>query len=215
MLGVLAFGICIVGFLGLREMLFPASFRTMIYKEASSKGFDPLLIAAIIVHETRFGAHKISPKGAIGLMQVMPKTLIELENQRYLSKGEVTTSELTDPQSNVLAGIEYLRLLERRIMSVPERYEKIKEWYQGDPTLVMLHSYNAGPTFILRKLLDTASSREEYESMLRSKSPVTLKYGQNIMSTYKKLQWINATYPYFEELASNLPMTSISGYTGA
>jgi soluble lytic murein transglycosylase len=195
-LGALLLGIAVVSFLGLREILFPEAFRSIIYKEASRNSIDPLLIAAIIFHESHFGVNKIESKGGVGLMQVRPQTLTELERHKYLNKGEIQDRELMNPETNVLAGITYLKLLERLLLSSSTRFEKIKKWFNGDPTLVMLHGYNAGPTFVFRKLLDVATSKEEYEELVRKRRPTTFKYGQNIMSTYKKLKWINMFYPY-------------------
>src|SRR4029077_6381685 len=80
---------------------------------------DPEFIASVIRAESAFNARAVSPKGARGLMQLMPQTASQLGVQNAF-----------DPQANVQAGSRYLReLLER---------------YDFD-LIKALAAYNAGP----------------------------------------------------------------------
>jgi hypothetical protein len=80
---------------------------------------DPDLVTSVIRAESGFNVHAISPKGAQGLMQLMPQTASQLGVQNAF-----------DPQANVEAGSRYLReLLER---------------YDFD-LIKALAAYNAGP----------------------------------------------------------------------
>ncbi|MGZ7100226.1 MAG: transglycosylase SLT domain-containing protein, partial [Candidatus Angelobacter sp.] len=64
---------------------------------------DPDLVNSVIHAESRFNAHALSPKGARGLMQLMPGTASQLG-----------VNDAFDPQANVTGGTRYLReLLER------------------------------------------------------------------------------------------------------
>jgi soluble lytic murein transglycosylase-like protein len=80
---------------------------------------DPDLVTSVIRAESGFNVHAVSPKGAQGLMQLMPQTASQLGVQNAF-----------DAQANVEAGSRYLReLLER---------------YDFD-LIKALAAYNAGP----------------------------------------------------------------------
>ncbi|HEY8356940.1 MAG TPA: lytic transglycosylase domain-containing protein [Ramlibacter sp.] len=78
---------------------------------ASEHGVEFELLQALIATESGFDPQAVSPKGAIGLMQLMPATAqrygVVGDSQRPLEK------KLTDPRTNVRAGTRYLRDLIR------------------------------------------------------------------------------------------------------
>lgn len=80
------------------------------------------LIRSVIAVESRGVVYAVSPKGAMGLMQLMPGTWAELRRRYALG------SDPFDPCDNIFAGTAYLREL-------LDRY--------GDPGF--LAAYNAGP----------------------------------------------------------------------
>lgn len=79
-------------------------------KEAArDQGIDYELLQALIATESGFDARAVSPKGAVGLMQVMPATA-----ERYGVSGDARNSvgrKLADPRTNVKTGTRYLRYL--------------------------------------------------------------------------------------------------------
>ena len=70
-------------------------------------GIDYELIQAVIATESGFDTFAVSPKGAVGLMQLMPPTA-----ERYGVRADKKTpieKKLTDPKINIRAGTAYLR----------------------------------------------------------------------------------------------------------
>ncbi|PKO34823.1 MAG: transglycosylase [Betaproteobacteria bacterium HGW-Betaproteobacteria-7] len=67
---------------------------------AHKAGVDAALVHAVIAIESGYRADAVSPRGAIGLMQLMPATA-----RRF------GTDDPRDPQANLQAGTRYLRFL--------------------------------------------------------------------------------------------------------
>ena len=100
---------------------------------------DPDLVNSVIHAESGFNAHAVSPKGARGLMQLMPGTA-----------NQLGVNDAFDAQSNVSGGSRYLReLLERYNFDLvkalaaynagPQRVEQ----YQGVPPFRETRAYVA------------------------------------------------------------------------
>jgi hypothetical protein len=112
------------------------SFRQVKHhlREASkAHDIDYELLKALIATESGFDPRAISPKGAIGLMQIMPATA-----ERYGITGDKKVplnKKLTDPRTNIKTGARYLRYL---IDLFPGRLE------------LALAAYNAGEGAVQR-----------------------------------------------------------------
>jgi soluble lytic murein transglycosylase-like protein len=83
------------------ETRLPRDAQTLIHRASARYGLDPVLVGALVYVESRGHAKARSPKGALGLMQIMPGT-----GKRY---GVHTPAALLDPATNVDAGTRYLR----------------------------------------------------------------------------------------------------------
>jgi Transglycosylase SLT domain len=98
--------------------------EALIRKYAQIYGVDPSLVRAVMRHESGFKASAVSPKGAQGLMQLMPGTaaLMGVKNP-------------FDPEQNIAGGVGYLRnCLDRFQHNVP----------------LAVAAYNAGPEAVAR-----------------------------------------------------------------
>jgi hypothetical protein len=78
----------------------PALLEPIIQEAARAYGLPATLIRAVIKVESNFTTRAVSPKGAMGLMQLMPGTAAFLGVQ-----------EPFNPRENILGGCRYLRLL--------------------------------------------------------------------------------------------------------
>ena len=89
-----------------------------LLQSGTNNGVDPLLLYSVMHQESSFKSHAISPKGARGLMQLMPGSAM-----RY------GVTNIFDPRQNIEGGARYLRFLLDR--------------FDGDVNLA-LAGYNAG-----------------------------------------------------------------------
>ena len=81
--------------------------KHLLKDAAQMHGIDYELLQALIATESGFDTFAVSPKGAVGLMQLMPPTA-----ERYGVKADKKTpieKKLTDPKTNIKAGASYLR----------------------------------------------------------------------------------------------------------
>ena len=95
----------------------------IISASAWQYGLEPAMVKAVVKCESGFNPWAQSPRGAQGLMQLMPGT------QTLLG-----VTDAFDPQRNVAGGVRYLAMM--------------KETFQGNLTL-MLAAYNAGPQAVI------------------------------------------------------------------
>jgi soluble lytic murein transglycosylase-like protein len=115
-----------------------AELRSLINDVARTYGHDAQLLHAIIHVESRFNPNAVSPKGAIGLMQVMPATAERVGVQE-------PQRTLFDPETNLHAGARYLRLL--------------MDMFSDRPDLAVA-AYNAGEGAVLRYQREVPPFRE-------------------------------------------------------
>ncbi|AVS84359.1 lytic transglycosylase [Paracidovorax avenae] len=76
---------------------------------ANRHGLDYELLQAVIATESGFDPQAVSPRGAVGLMQVMPATAERFGVAREPRRS--VEQKLTDPGTNIAAGARYLRHL--------------------------------------------------------------------------------------------------------
>jgi soluble lytic murein transglycosylase-like protein len=95
-----------------------AAIPELVEKTARAHDVDPLLVDSVIRVESNYNPNAASPKGAEGLMQLMPATarMLGVDNS-------------FDPAQNIEAGVKYLKYLQ--------------DLYKDDR--LALAAYNAGP----------------------------------------------------------------------
>jgi soluble lytic murein transglycosylase-like protein len=101
----------------------PSRFAAAVQNAAGAAGISPALLSALVWQESRWNPAAVSPKGAVGLTQLMPQTARELGVNP------------TDPVANLSGGARYLRKL---LNSFDGNVEKA------------LAAYNAGPARVIK-----------------------------------------------------------------
>jgi soluble lytic murein transglycosylase-like protein len=107
-------------------LLSKAETLALIADTAAKYQVPPAFVASIVAAESQFDCSAVSPKGAIGLMQLMPSTA-----QQFGADPAV-------PAQNIEAGTRYLRWL-------MDRYQKRRNSLHH-----VIAAYNAGPGMVDR-----------------------------------------------------------------
>lgn len=101
-----------------------SEYDNLILRTAEQHALEPALVKAVVHVESAFDPYARSPKGAMGLMQLMPATAARFGVENAYR-----------PEQNVVGGVKYLKFLHDR--------------YEGDLRLV-LSAYNAGENLVDR-----------------------------------------------------------------
>lgn len=109
-------------------------YDALIARHAQRRHLNPRLLKAVIAAESGFDPRARSPRGALGLMQVMPSTAREMG----------VAGSLEDPANNVAAGAAYLALLHALAF---KRYRLTGSYAQAPYWIEkrVVAAYNAGP----------------------------------------------------------------------
>ena len=146
---------------------------------------DYELLQALIAAESGFDVGAVSPKGAIGLMQLMPGTA-----RRYGVEGDKKLSleqKLNDPKINVRAGTRYLRDL---IAMFPGRLD------------LALASYNAGEGAVIKAGNKIPNYKE------------TQNYVKIVMQLYQGLKPPKAVTAEKPKMVTRVRMEMLGGASG-
>lgn len=133
--------------------------RHHVERTANNSGLDYDLLKALIATESGFSVDVVSPKGAVGLMQLLPATA-----ERFGVRADARRSvadKLTDPATNLQAGARYLQYL---IEMFPGRLD------------LALAAYNAGENAVKRFGLVIPPYKE------------TQNYVRTVLALYEQLQ---------------------------
>jgi len=107
----------------LLDIIFPDRFIKEVEEQSKVNKLDPLLVLSLMKQESGFKAPILSASGAMGLMQLMPFTAIDV-------KKDLRLASLKDPLINVSLGTKYLGGLMERF---------------NQNAVYALAGYNAGP----------------------------------------------------------------------
>ncbi len=109
------------------EIRFPLAHKEQVINYSNKQNIDPSWSYAVIRQESAFASDARSPKGAMGLMQIMPKTGQTIA--RTLKTKLKNSRQLLEVDTNIRFGVNYLR-------KVMNRFD--------DNTVLATAAYNAG-----------------------------------------------------------------------
>ena len=129
----------------------------LIRRNSTRFGLDPYLVFCVIEHESHFHVRAVSPKGARGLMQLMPGTA-----------GRFGVRKPFDPAQNIFGGTQYLKEL---LLMFGGRLD------------LALASYNAGEGAVIKYGRNVPPYRETRDYVKR----ITRRYGADTPDTAEKI----------------------------
>ena len=115
---------------------YPLKYNNIIVNEASANQLDADFICAVIVVESGFNKYAVSKSGAVGLMQLMPTTAVQMAVEIGLENFKL--DDLFNESINIRLGTKYLRYLKNKFFNVR----------------TMLAAYNAGEGKVMEWLID-------------------------------------------------------------
>jgi len=127
----------------------------LIQRHAAANGVRTDLVRAVIQVESGYNPRARSPKGAMGLMQLMPGTALD-----------VGVINAYDPEDNIRGGVRYLRTL-------LDRY--------GDDETLALAAYNAGPEAVEKygNAVPPYRETQDYVERVQNISPLSAAAAKN------------------------------------
>jgi soluble lytic murein transglycosylase len=117
------------------KLRFPLAHRKRVDKRAREKNLESAWVFAVIRQESAFVQDAHSPAGALGLMQLMPRTA--RSTARKLKLGVTKKSRILQPDVNIRLGTAYLRGVLNEL---------------GQNRVLATAAYNAGPSRVRRWL---------------------------------------------------------------
>ncbi len=154
------------------QCLYPRPHTSLVTRWSKQVGIDDNLIYAVMRRESAFNVEALSPAGARGLMQLMPRTAARITDQGT-SRGEVV--DLSCPADSIELGTQYLKVLAHTF---------------ADQVPLILAAYNAGPIAVSQWLehgealpLDVWLARIPYAE--------TRNYVTQVMTNYIRYAWLS------------------------
>lgn len=144
------------------------AYRSLVESHARRYRLNADLVMAIIHSESNFAPNLVSPKSAMGLMQLLPSTASgEVHHFLYGKRGQVSFAELSQPEINIRYGTAYLHILHSKYFN-NVRDAQVRE-------ACVIASYNMGPNGFLKlygptpqaaiAAINNMSAQEFYEDL--------------------------------------------------
>ncbi len=162
----------------LLRISYPLSFLPSALVATDAEEIDPLLILAMIREESLFLTDAVSPAGAVGLMQVMPRTGQEIAKRSNQSGFEI--EELLRPATSVSFGSRYV-------------LEQLGEFKELE---LAIAAYNAGPS-VVRKWKERFNTSQTDYLIELIPYPETRMYVKRVLAswwTYREV-WSTTSSP--------------------
>lgn len=156
------------------EEKFQFPYKAEVSEAETKTGVDSALVWAVMKRESKFNPAAVSNSGAIGLMQVMPRTGLEAAE-----KYGISHYDLRRPKDNILLGTFQLRTLLRQ--------------FDGD-IIYSMAAYNAGASNVFRWRKNKKSRSEWVESIPYPETREFVRCVYENYNVYKLLRSRNNLY---------------------
>jgi soluble lytic murein transglycosylase len=130
---------------------YPTAYSEFVKIETGKYDLDPWLVKGLIRQESMYDTRSLSPAGARGLMQIMPKTGKRLFSRVHPNQT-FDTDFLFEPDINIRLGVRYLNELTRKL--------------KGNGVHILI-TYNAGPK-VLKAWLNRFRNIEDMDFFIES-----------------------------------------------
>lgn len=164
-----------------RRYVYPDNYLNYVQQYAYEYNVPEPMILAVIKTESDFDPRAQSSAGAIGLMQLLPSTFLELTSDKHLSEN-LSEEDLYIPEINIKYGTYYLSLMHKQFDN---------NWDNA------LCAYNAGPGNVSKWLSDP-----EYSDGNGNLTYIPFKETRNYLKKVNKQTEIyrNLYYTSIEEI---------------
>ncbi len=156
------------------RMTYPTGYLQAI-RDSAAPHVDSFLVAGLIREESLYNPRALSPVGAMGLMQLMPKTANRVA--RRLGLGSVDREDLFDGALNVRLGAYYVG--------------ELLDAYQGNQ-IHAIAAYNAGPEAV-KRWIDKFGDRDPDEFVELISYRETRRYVKRVITSYRIYHYLDAT----------------------
>ena len=146
----------------------PVFHQETVVRYAEMYDEDPLLVLSIIKVESNFLSKARSTRGAVGLMQIMPTTAMEIAEE--LKMADFKLKDLEDPDHNIRFGSFYLSKLRKEF---------------GTDDVALLSAYNAGRKNAKKWL---AKSQKGKLALNNIEFAETRSFVSQVLNTYRWLK---------------------------
>jgi soluble lytic murein transglycosylase len=160
------------------KALYPMPYEAALRREAAKNDFDPMFAAGLIRQESTFQADAVSPKNAIGLMQVLPKTGKLLARQL---KVRYTKNKLFEPDFNIEVGMAYIANLVRETGALEYAAAAYNAGEDRIAAWKSERNYEEIPELV--ESIPFTETREYVQVVLRNTEVYRMIYGQPSVAT--------------------------------
>ena len=153
-----------------KKYLYPFPYQGIVYKYSLEYNIDPFLVAGVIRAESKFIPQARSPRGALGLMQIMPDTAKWIAAQT--DQNDFSMEQLTDPEINIRFGTWYLSSLQEEF---------------GNNEILILAAYNGGRGNVQQWMQQNAWP-ENFDQIERIPFEETREYVTRVLHNKRRYQ---------------------------
>lgn len=164
-----------------------------ILKYSTDEKISLPLILAIIKAESNFNPKAISRKGALGLMQLMPKTAMDEYNKLNVNTSSLKLNHhlLNSPELNILLGINHLKYVEERFSGIRNPGLKRK---------LIIAAYNSGLRRVKLAFKCRSYACVVYKVNKHGNSYVNQSIGRLPRETRNYIIIVNRSFKHYSEL---------------